>query len=345
MTEAAEVLLPGEAPPGPPGLKTCLREAFAGRSVQLVGHEQLKASVHRLRVDVDGAERSLVVKWSDPMVARRCWLVARRWLPAVGLEDLGPPLLSLVAERAGEGTWHVYDDLAGQPLSTDRPVGSEVEEAIEAIARVHTAFAEHPLLPEFRLWGGDRGSHFYSTNLRDAVRALRSAELDRLDADAVAARDALLQRMSALKAEEPARAEALAAAGGPETLVHGDLWPTNVIILPHGNAVRVRLIDWDEAAAGPIGFDLSTFLLRFDAPHRRWILDAYRRAVDRLAGWDLPDEHDLNLIFETAAYARLVSLLVWSIAAAVDGESNWLPARLSEMVEWLDAVEPVLPAR
>jgi hypothetical protein len=327
------------------GLETCLDEAFAGQSVRLLDHERLKANVHRLRVELDGTERSLVVKWSDPVVARRCWLVARRWLPAVGLEDHGPALLGVAAKRDGEGTWQIYDDLPGQPLSTRRPAAGHVEAAIEAIARVHTAFAEHAMIPEFRLWGGDRGIHFYSANLRDAVVALRSVELDRGGEGARTARDALLEWISDLKQQEPERAEAMAAAGGPETLVHGDLWPTNVIILPDGEAVRARLIDWDEAAAGPIGFDLSTFLLRFDPPHRGWILGAYRRAVDRLAGWDLPDDHDLNLIFETAAYARLVSLLVWSVAAAADGESDWLPARLVEMVEWLNAVSPVFPAR
>ena len=50
-------------------------------------------------------------------------------------------------------------------------------------------------------------------------------------------------------------------------------------------------------------------------------------------------------MFETAAYARLASLLVWSVAAAADGEADWLPERLVGLVEWLDAVSPVLPAR
>jgi len=45
---------------------------------------------------------------------------------------------------------------------------------------------------------------------------------------------------------------------------------------------------------------------------------------------------------ETAAYARLASLLVWSVAAS-DGTSDWLTERLGEMVQWLDEVNPVLP--
>jgi hypothetical protein len=327
----------------PPGFQICLRETFVGRSVRLVAHERLKTDVHRLFVEVDGAERSLIVKWTDPVVARRCWLVARRWLPAVGLEDLRAPLLGVATERNGHRTWHVYDDLRGHPLSTERPVEDEVEAAVDAVARVHTSFADHPLLRECRLWGGDRGIYYYSANLRDAVIALRSLDLDRRGADASAVRDSLLQRINRLQEQESERARALAAGGGPETLLHGDLWPTNAVVLADGGSPRVRLVDWDEAAVGPIGFDLSTFLLRFGSSHRPWILDAYRRAVDRMAGWQLPPEQELNLIFETAAQARLASLLVWSVAA--DDESDWLLERLAEMVEWLDAVEPVLPAR
>ena len=337
-------LLPKNGLTGAPELQTCLREVLAGWSVQVVGHERIKTHVHRLLVDVDGTERSLVVKWSRPEVARRCWLVARRWLPAVGLDDKGPPLLTMAAERTGEGMWHIYENLPGQPLSTEQPERSEVEAAVDAIARIHTAFAQHRLLPECRLLGGDRGIHFYSAGVRDALIALRSLDVDHRGASTGAVRDALLERISHLKRQEPERAQILAGAGGPETLLHGDLWPTNAIVLANNDAVCARLIDWDEAAVGPIGFDLSTFLVRFDPSHRPWILDIYRRAVDRLAGWELPPDRELNAIFETAAYARLLSLLVWSVAAAAEGESGWLHERLAALVDWLDEVAPVLPA-
>jgi Phosphotransferase enzyme family len=326
-------------------LLTCLRQVLGNRSVSIVARERLKTNVHRLRVEIDGAERSLIVKWSDPVVANRSRLLARRWLPAAGLEECGPPLVAVVAAPGGDGAWQVHDDLPGRPLSTDHPVEAEVEAAVEAIARVHTAFAEHALLPEFRVLGGDRGGDFYSANVRDGIRALRSLDFDRRRPDAIAARDALLARMTDLAQEEPERLKVLAAVGGPETLLHGDLWPTNAIVLSNGDGVRVRLIDWDEAAAGPSWFDVSTLLLRFDPSHRLWILDAYRRAVDRLADWDFPGNHDLNVIFETSAFARLASLLVWSVAGAADGDSDWLPERLVAMVEWLDAVKPVLPTR
>ena len=326
-----------------PEMQTCLRGALAARSIRLARRERLKANVHRLHLVADGSERSVVVKRSDAVVARRSWLVARRWLPAVGLEELGPPLLALAAEAGGEGAWQVFEDLPGRPLSSDPLVEADVQGAIDAIARVHTAFAGHRLLRECRFFGGDRGIHFYSANLRDAVVALHSLDLDGRGAQAIAARDALLERLDELRGEEPERARILADVGGPETLVHGDLWPTNAIVASNGSGSRVRLIDWDEAAAGPIWFDLSTFLLRFEPPRRGWILEAYGSAVERLAGWRVPPARELNVIMETAAYSRLTSLLVWSVAAADDGKADWLVERLVAMLDWLDEVAPVLP--
>lgn len=336
-------LLANERPAAP--LERCLHELFESQAAQIVSQARLKEHVHRVLVDVDGVQHSLVVKWSDPATAHRTRLVARRWLPASGLADLGALLLAVAAEPNGDGAWLVYHDAPGRPLATDAPVEHEVLTAIDAIARLHTAFAGHRLLPECRLWGGDRGIHFYSANVDDAITALHSLDLAHLGAAALPARDALLHRMEGLRAQEPARAQVFRAAAGRDTLLHGDLWPTNMLVASQRDAVRVCLIDWDEAAAGPAEFDLSTFLVRFDPADRAWILDAYRRAVDRLAGWQLPADADLNSLFETAAYARLASLLVWSIAALDRGPPDPLLERLTALVGWIDEVAPVLPAR
>ena len=327
----------------PEALRSCLLEALGGESIRVLSQESLKTDVHRVRVDVDGRERSLVVKRSDSAAARRNWLVSRRWLPAAGLVELGPPVLALHAESGGEATWLVCEDAGGHTLSTDPVTAGDVEAAIDALARIHTAFADHPLLAECRLWGGDRGIHFYSTNLRDAVIALRSLDLDGCGAEALHSREALLTRLHELQGQEADRAHAITAVGAPETLLHGDLWPSNAIVVENGAGVGVRLVDWDEAAAGPAWFDMSTLLLRFDPSQRRWVLNLYEKAVDRIAGWRSPPEPELNLAMETAAYSRLASLLVWSVAAAGESRPEWLFERLAAMPEWLDAVEPVLP--
>jgi Ser/Thr protein kinase RdoA (MazF antagonist) len=338
-------LLGGEGVRGMPELEACLREVLGVRSLHVTGAERLKAGVHRLRVGVDDEERSLVAKWSATEVARRNWLVARRWLPAVGLEDVGPSVLAVAAERSGERAWQVQDDLGGRPVCRRPPERADIQALMDAIARVHTALSEHRLLAECRLAGGDRGIEFYAANVRDAQRVLRVVDARRHGAEAASLRDGLLERMRELQEQQPARARALVAAGGAETLLHGDLWTTNALVLRSDGQLRVRLVDWDEAAVGPIAFDLSTLLLRFDPSHRTWILDAYRQAIDRLAGWELPPDDVLNPVLETAAIARLVSLLVWSVAAALDDDSGWLPLRLADLIGWLDGVGPVLPPR
>ena len=47
-----------------------LREAFPGRSIRLLAGEPITTSVQRVRVVLDDAERSLVVKRSDAISAR-----------------------------------------------------------------------------------------------------------------------------------------------------------------------------------------------------------------------------------------------------------------------------------
>jgi hypothetical protein len=328
-----------------PALRRSLRETLGGGSVRVVGREVLKPDVERLRLRVDGTARAIVVKRSRTDAALRNRLVAQRWLPAVGLDDVGPPLLAVVAERDGEHAWQIHADLPGRPLAGEQAPHEHVEAAVQAIARVHVALADHPLLAEQRLWGGDRGIPFYAGNVRDAIRGLTSPALERAGPEVAAPRDALLARLARLAEEESWRARIAAACAAPETLVHGDLWPSNAIVMAHAGTVRVRLIDWDEAAAGPAESDLATLLLRFAPSQRRWILDAYRDAVRRLAGWELAPERELAALLETAAYARLASLLVWTVAEAAEGDADWLPARLREVGRWFDDVEPVLGRR
>src|SRR5205823_2692037 len=122
----------------------------------------------------DGARRSFVGKRLDADIARRNELVARRWLPAVGLEETGPALLAVAAEPDGSSVWHLYGDLGEAGLDAAKPDFDRIERAVTAIARVHTSFVRHPLIPECRLWGGDLGIHFYAASVRDAITAVES---------------------------------------------------------------------------------------------------------------------------------------------------------------------------
>jgi aminoglycoside phosphotransferase (APT) family kinase protein len=131
--------------------------------------------------------------------------------------------------------------------------------------------------------------------------------------------------------------------GGPETLLHGDLWAINVFVIPTADGLRARLIDWDHAAVGPPTYDLSTFLLRFPSEHRSWVLELYRQAVAE-AGWRLPDERDLNSLFETHEYARFANRIIWPAIALVQDRAEWGYDSLAEIEEWFEQLGPVLPA-
>src|SRR5438093_13498107 len=75
------------------------------------GLELVKSRVYRLRIGSNRRARSVVLKRFDPWLARRNELVARRWLPAIGLGDRCPRLLATAADPRGAWAWHVYEDL------------------------------------------------------------------------------------------------------------------------------------------------------------------------------------------------------------------------------------------
>ncbi|MBI3978561.1 MAG: phosphotransferase [Chloroflexi bacterium] len=311
---------------------------------RLTGEHQLARFVYRLGFTVGGRDRSLIVKRLNPGIAQRNQLVATRWLPAIDLSQGGPPIVGVAAERSGRCVWHVYQDLGDCALEAKQPDPKRVEAAVALIARIHTRFVGHALLPECRLYGDDFGISFYASNVRDAInslRALRPPAVE-LSAEHLAVRERVLDRLRRLLDEQPERARVLADWGGPETMLHGDLWNTNALVVPADGGLHARLIDWDHVGVGPVSYDLSTFLSRFPARERRWVLDLYSRAVGR-GGWMPPAAAVLNGLFETAEYARLANRVIWPAIAVLDGHVDWGFEHLAMLDRWFEMVEPVLP--
>ena len=276
VIESLGLVLRGSGEPGLAALRVALRRALGEetRDLRFAGAQRLKARVFRLRFEGPGGARPVVVKRLDRIAAARNESVERRWLPAVGLAENGPGLLGVAADAAGEWVWHVHEDHGVSELERHSTDAARVAAAVRSIARLHSRFASHPLLAECRAFGSFDIS-WYGANLRDALRALeglRAPELA-LSADQAALRDRMLRRLARLLAEEPRRARALADSGGPETLLHGDLWTTNVFVRRTSRGLVTRFTDWDRAGVGPMSYDLSTFLLRFPAPRRPWIIE------------------------------------------------------------------------
>ena len=300
--------------------------------------ELLKKEVYRLHL---GSGRSLVLKRLKPATAQADRLVAERWLPAVGFGDRCPRLLGSAALRDGRWIWHVHEDLGDETLAVDRHP-EHLAAAVDFIAEFHTRWEGHPLLPEVRWHARDQGAHYFTANLRDAITTLESLTTPPREAPPtfVAARGRLLQQLHHLLEDAPRRVRAMQEAG-PETLLHGDLWPQNVFVCAIDGVLRARLIDWDHVGVGPFSFDLSTFLYRSAAEERPWLLDRYRAAAER-AGRHLPGSEELNLLFHTAESARFAHSILFDAMAIQNDGAAWAIERLMDYERWLEALRPPL---
>jgi len=315
-----------------------------GASENGIGLERLKSRVYRLRVGSDDGARSFVLKRYDPWLARRNELVVERWLPALGLDGRCPRLLATAAERHGRWVWHVYEDLGDGAVDAAHPDQRRVAVVVELIAELHTRAARHVVLPACRHYCGDLGAAFFAANVHDAIAVLEGLAPPCVEPtpEQTELRDRLLGRLYRLRQEQPRRVQMLESFGGPDTLLHGDLWTTNTFVADTADGLAARLIDWDHAAVGPMTYDLSTFLYRFPKIDRVWILEAYRRAVAR-AGWRLPAPRDLNAMFETAEYARYANRIIWPAVALLEERAAWGFEQLAEVERWFDALELALP--
>jgi len=337
--------LEGRGEPGAIELLEALQALLGGaeRAERAIDLTALKRRVYRLELGPGPGPRSLILKRTEPAIAQLNRLVADRWLPGIGLGRCCARLLATAAERKGRWVWQIYEDLGDEHLDRS-PDPLQVEAAVDLVAELHTRAAGHALLPEVRHYGKDLGLPFFIANVDDAIRGLEAlpgaAPLPQ--PEALAIRDRLLERLSPVRAETPRRARVLKDAGGPETLLHGDLWRANAFATVTGAGVQVRLIDWDHAGVGPFSYDLSTFLIRFPFAERPRILGRYRQAVAR-AGWRLPEARELNVLFETAEYARFANRIAWTAMAWLHERAEWVPIELAEIERWFEAWRPVLP--
>jgi hypothetical protein len=292
-----------------------------------------------LHFDVRGKRASVVIKCLSVRRAHVNELVAQRWLPAVGLERACPRVRSTASEPAAERIWQIYEDVGGETLNHFDPDMRCVELVVDLIAELHVRFAEHPLLAECRAQGEELGMSFFMSWVSSSLEHVQQIGSVRSDQHA-ALRDRLLVRMERLNGEREQRAAVVQQCGGPPTLLHGDLWTSNTLVVDRDGDLRARLIDWDHVGVGPVSYDLSTLLYRFPPAIRPRILARYRERLAR-AEWTLPSDSDLNSLSETAEFARYACCLAEAASAASRGEA-WGFDQMAEIESWFDALEPLL---
>jgi thiamine kinase-like enzyme len=327
--------------PGAAELCAALEHLLDGAASQDDGFglERLQKGVYRLRVG-GASGRTLVIKRHTPAMAHTDRLVAERWLPALGLGDRCPQLLAAAAQREGRWVWHVYEDLCSETLA-DRSEHPRLGAAVDLIARLHCCGVGHPLLPEVRWHGRDHGARSSFASLRDGIAVLEALAGVRTPARFAVARCRLLERLYWLLDAAPGQIRLTEEAGGPETLLHGDLGPKNIFVAVAGDRPGARLIDWDHVGVGPASYDVSTLLYQSAPDDRPWMLRRYREALEG-AGHRLPGDRELNALFHAAETARGVSSIIWPAMALLNDGAEWGRSGLVDIDDWFETLRPPL---
>ncbi len=106
-------------------------------------------------------------------------------------------------------------------------------------------------------------------------------------------------------------------AGLPVTLVHGDLYASNVLVDGNG---RVCPVDWELAGVGPGVLDVAALTMGWSEPEASELVEAYR------AG--LTDPVDAEQLATDVAYARLQLAIQW-----LGWSPDWAPPP-EHAVDW-----------
>ena len=334
--------------PGTSELRSVLRKLLEpAADGRLLAEEMLlRSRVYRLKFDIDGAMRSFVVKRHSPSQAQLERLLVEKWLPEAGLERHAPPLIAAAAEISGKCIWHIYRDVGDSTMSEFLDDADIVREAVALFGKVHAFFTGHILLGECAMHGGDYGSGFYSTSVIKAMSCLRHLKNPngRMRHDHADTVDGLLELLAGLHERRASHEEIMREYGGPDTLLHGDLWPKNCLVEPNDSECRILIIDWDHAGVGPVSYDLSTFLMKLPEEERIRTLNLYIEIRDdNRYGW--PSYQEWNMLFETNELARLSNCIIWPCIAARHDMSDWAFEDLARIRDWFNGLKPVLPIK
>ncbi len=113
----------------------------------------------------------------------------------------------------------------------------------------------------------------------------------------------------------------------PRTLVHGEFYPSNVVLRNSAAAGRICPLDWELAAAAPGLMDLAALTSgEWSRPERRQMAVAYRDALEPRRGWppSLPE------LLELLDYCQLHLAMQW-----LGWAENWSPPKMHRH-DWLN---------
>ena len=280
--------------------------AHFGRPVRIAGlrRRPLATSSHaieRLRVTLDSGERLRVVfkrlQPGEKLYGNEREVLVYRWL--LDGERFGAPALYASVYDEAEGRyWLFLEDLG--PSTLDEGDVEEWFAAVRWLARMHGIY--HGREDDLRGLGClmEHGPAYYHTVAQTARRNLELAGVG----EALVRFDALMRRYDSLVNY---------LAGEPRTLVHGDIFPQNLIIQPGG---RIRAIDWESAAVGLGAWDLARLLDGWGSMKAAF-LTVYIAEFERHVGVPL-DREGFQRLFEHCEILNALWYLRWSVEACQD---------------------------
>ena len=104
----------------------------------------------------------------------------------------------------------------------------------------------------------------------------------------------------------------------PHTFVHGEFYPSNVLVVRGDDHVRVYPIDWEMSAIGPGQIDLAALVGGWSTSERHRLVAAYRKGLAR-AGTTPPGPDALDADLSRSRLHLALQWLGWS--------SDWRPPR------------------
>ena len=112
----------------------------------------------------------------------------------------------------------------------------------------------------------------------------------------------------------------------PRTFIHGEFYPSNIILRGKGRDKRVCPIDWEVAAIGPGLIDLAALTSgTWTSDQRKRLVTAYRDGLEPFQGWPPPVDELLELV----DYCQLHLAVQW-----LGWAGDWSPPETHSQ-DWL----------
>lgn len=114
----------------------------------------------------------------------------------------------------------------------------------------------------------------------------------------------------------------------PATFLHGELYPSNVLVQDHDGTPDIRVLDWEMASTGPGVLDLAALASgSWERGERAALVDSYREALPRSRR---PPAAELERAVERCRLLLAVQWLGWSPrwSPPPEHEHDWLATAL-----------------